>query len=156
MNSKILAEALQKWIEHSPNKKLWTGSFEVPTVIRKITTPFGEIRITPEMGRYYHRAVDIANTPRSVVWASQKGKVIIKDRYVMSGNTIVLDHGLGVFTKYFHLDDFADIEVGDTLNKGEPVGKVGMTGYANGYHLHWELSVNGVSVDPLEWTKSVY
>ena len=58
--------------------------------------------------------------------------------------------------KYFHLDDFADIEVGDFIRKGQPVGKLGVTGYANGYHLHWELTVNGVPVDPVEWTKKVF
>lgn len=156
MNNKILGEALGKWLDNSPKKKLWSGPFETPTVIKKISTPYGEIRVTPEKGRYLHRAIDIVNTPRSVVWASQNGKVIIKDRYLMTGNTVVIDHGLGVFTKYFHLDDFADIDVGDFIKKGAPVGRLGMTGYANGYHLHWELTVNGVPVDPLEWTKTVF
>jgi murein DD-endopeptidase MepM/ murein hydrolase activator NlpD len=156
MNNKILKVALEKWLEKSPKEKLWGGPFEVPTIIRRITSPFGEIRITPQKGRYQHCAIDIANSPKSVVWASQRGKVIIKDRYLMSGNTVVIDHGLGVFTKYYHLDDFSDIEVGDIVRKGAPVGRLGMTGYANGYHLHWELSVRGVSVDPLEWTKNVF
>lgn len=156
MTDKILRVALKKWLSHSPDKKLWRGAFEVPTVVKRLSTPFGEIRITPEKGRYLHKAVDIVNTPKSVVWASNDGKVIIKDRYLMTGNTVVIDHGLGVCTKYFHLDDFADIEVGDIIRKGSPVGKVGMTGYANGYHLHWELAVNGVSVEPFEWTKKVY
>jgi murein DD-endopeptidase MepM/ murein hydrolase activator NlpD len=156
MNNKILKEALKKWIFKSPPKKLWSGPFEMPTVVRRISTPYGEIRVTPEKGRYLHRAIDIVNTPKSVVWASQNGKVIIKDRYLMSGNTVVIDHGLGIFTKYFHLDEFADIEVGDSIKKGAPVGKLGMTGYANGYHLHWELSIKGVSVDPIEWTKKVF
>jgi murein DD-endopeptidase MepM/ murein hydrolase activator NlpD len=103
-----------------------------------------------------HKAVDIVNNPKSVVWASQNGRVIIKDRYLFSGNTVVIDHGLGVFTKYYHLDDFAELEVGDSIKKGEPVGKLGITGYANGYHLHWELMVDGVPVEPFEWTKHVF
>ena len=156
MNNKILSQALEKWVIDSPRKKLWRGKFESPTVVKRLSTPFGEIRITPEKGRYLHRAVDIVNTPQSVVWASQNGNVIIKDRYLMTGNTVVIDHGLGVFTKYFHLDDFSDIEVGDFIRKGSPVGRLGMTGYANGYHLHWELSVNNVSVEPFEWTKKIF
>jgi len=156
MNNKILTTALEKWLINSPKKKLWSGPFEEPTVIQRISTPYGEIRITPEKGRYLHRAIDIVNTPKSVVWASQDGKVIIKDRYLMTGNTVVIDHGIGVFTKYFHLEDFSDIEVGDVIKKGSPLGTLGMTGYANGYHLHWELTVNGVPVDPLEWTKFVF
>ncbi len=156
MNNKILSQALEKWVLQSPKKKLWNGPFELPTQVLRYSTPYGEIRVTPEKGRYLHRAVDIVNHPRSVVWASQNGKVIIKDRYLMSGNTVVVDHGLGVFTKYFHLDDFADIEVGEMIKKGSPVGKLGMTGYANGYHLHWGLEINNAAVNPIEWTKKVF
>lgn len=156
MNNKILEEAISKWLQDSPKKKLWTGSFEVPIEVKKVATPFGEVRTSSEKGRYIHKAVDILNFPRSVVWAAQIGKVIIKDRFLMSGNTVVLDHGLGVFTLYYHLEDFADIEVGDILKKGNPLGRIGMTGYANGYHLHWELRVNNVPVDPFEWTKRTF
>jgi murein DD-endopeptidase MepM/ murein hydrolase activator NlpD len=74
----------------------------------------------------------------------------------MTGNTVVLDHGLGVFTLYCHLEDFTDIEVGDSVKKGNPIGRLGMTGYASGYHLHWELRINNISVDPFEWTTSIY
>lgn len=156
MNNKILSEALIKWSEDSPKQKLWKGRFEIPTVVQRITTPYGEIRVTPAKGRYLHKAIDIANSPQSVVWASQSGRVIIKDRYLMTGNTVIVDHGLGVFTHYCHLDDFADIEVGETIKKGQPIGKLGMTGYANGYHLHWELSINNQSVNPIEWTKKTF
>ena len=82
--------------------------------------------------------------------------MIIKDRYVMSGNTIVLDHGCGIFTLYYHLEDFADIEIGDFVKKGNPMGRIGKTGYATGYHLHWELRVNNVSVDPFQWTEETF
>jgi hypothetical protein len=156
VSNNVLSEAINKWAAESPQKKLWHGKFEIPMQVRRMTTPFGEVRVTPECGRYMHRGVDLVNMPRSIVWATQNGKVIIKDRFTMTGNTIVLDHGLGVMTVYAHLDSFADIEVGDTLKKGHPVGKVGMTGYANGYHLHWELRINGIAVDPLEWTEKVY
>ncbi len=155
MSNKVLEEALEKWLEHSPRQKLWNGLFSVPTNIKRISTPFGEIRTTHERGRYLHRGVDLINMPKSVVWASQTGKVIIKDRYAISGNTVVLDHGLGIFTLYAHLEKFGDFEVGDTLKKGNPVGNIGMTGYASGYHLHWELRVNNVPVDPFEWTTRI-
>lgn len=152
MSNKILEDALEKWLKNSPAKKIWSGPFEIPLDMKKLATPFGEVRMSQEKGRYIHKAVDILNYPKCVVWASQAGKVIIKDRFLMSGNTIVLDHGLGIFTLYYHLEDFADIEIGDTVKKGTPLGKMGMTGYANGYHLHWELRVNNIAVDPFEWT----
>lgn len=156
MSDNILKEAIGKWMEQSPTTKMWNGPFDIPMQAVRIPTPFGEVRTTPERGRYLHKGLDLANMPKSVVWAAQNGKVIIKDRYLMSGNTVVVDHGLGVTTLYAHLDSFADIEVGDTVRKGNPLGKVGMTGYANGYHLHWELRIHNVPVDPTEWTTKVY
>jgi murein DD-endopeptidase MepM/ murein hydrolase activator NlpD len=155
-SAKVLDEALVRWLEQSPKEKLWHGPFEFPVNVKRITTPFGEIRMTPELGRYIHRGVDLIDNPKAVVWAAQVGRVIIKDRFLISGNTVALDHGCGVFTLYFHLDSFADINVGDLVKKGNPIGKLGMTGYANGFHLHWELRVRNISVDPLEWTKTVY
>lgn len=153
ISSRVLDQALDQWLEQSPKEKLWSGSFIEPIKIQRIATPYGEIRTTREKGRYQHKAVDLINSPRSVVWATQSGKVIIKDRYLMSGNTVAIDHGCGVVSLYYHLDDFAEIEVGDTMKKGNPVGTLGMTGYASGYHLHWELRINGVAVDPLQWTE---
>ena len=100
-----------------------------------------------------HRAVDLLNFPKTVVWASQEGRVVIKDRFLLTGNTVVLDHGVGVFSIYCHLEDFADIEVGDLVKKGNKLGRLGMTGYANGYHLHWEIRVNNVAVNPMQWTQ---
>ncbi len=155
LNSRILQEAISRWALESPKKKLWTGLFELPVNVKKITTPHGEIRATPERGRYLHKGIDLINTPKCVVWASQDGKVIIKDRYHITGNTVVIDHGLGVMSLYAHLEEYADIEVGDSIKKGNPVGKMGKTGYATGYHLHWEIIVNSVSVDPLEWTTRI-
>ncbi len=150
----VLNQALEKWALQSTAEKKWSGSFDLPMVVQRFSTPYGEQRVNAERGRYQHRAVDIVNAPRSVVWASQNGTVIIKDRYAISGNTVAIDHGMGVVTVYSHLDDFANIEVGDFIKKGNPVGKVGRTGFAVGYHLHWEVRVNNVPVDPLQWVKA--
>lgn len=155
-SAKVLDEALLRWLDQSAREKLWKGPFELPINVKRVSTPFGEIRMTPELGRYMHKGVDLIDYPKSVVWASQDGKVIIKDRFLISGNTVVIDHGREVFTLYFHLDSFAEVNVGDMIKKGNPIGKIGMTGYANGYHLHWELRVKNISVDPLEWTSKIY
>ena len=139
--------------DKSPKEKLWQGTFYTPIEYTSVATEFGVQRITPEKGCYAHNAIDLLAMPRSVIWAPQEGRVVIKDRYEESGNTVVIDHGLGVFTLLFHLEDFADINVGDRLKRGNPVGKMGKTGYASGYHLHWEMQINGVKVDPQQWTK---
>lgn len=139
--------------EKSPAKKMWRGLFEIPLHMTGISTEFGLIRTSQERGRYAHKALDLISMPKSVVWASNDGVVVIKDRYVHTGNTIVIDHGHGIVTLYCHLDEYANVEVGQTIKKGKPIGTMGMTGYANGYHLHWELRVNNILVDPMEWTK---
>ena len=138
----------------SVNEKLWIGAFEVPLAMTGITTEFGVQRVAQERGCYVHKAIDmVAAAPRAVVWASQSGIVVLKDRYVHSGNTIIIDHGHGILSMYFHLETYANIEVGQKIRKGNPVGTMGKTGYANGYHLHWEIRVGNVAIDPMQWTK---
>ncbi len=154
LSHNLLNEQLFALSQKSPQEKLWQGQFCTPTDVLRVATEFGVIRTTTARGRYAHKAVDIVNHPRSVIWAPQDGVVVIKERYEFSGNTVVLDHGCGIFSLLYHLDSFApDIEVGTHVKKGNPVGKLGKTGYANGYHLHWEMRIGDVAIDPFEWAK---
>lgn len=146
-----LEDRIEALVPKSPHKKLWHGPFYPPIEIQRKTTDYGTIRTTQMRGRYMHKAVDVINTPKSVVWAPQDGIVILKDRFAYSGNTVVIDHGFGIFTLLFHLDEFADINVGDRIRRGNPVGTLGKTGYAKGYHLHWEMRINNTHVDPEQW-----
>lgn len=149
-----LEEILQNLAAKSPHEKLWRGSFCTPIDIAKITCDFGTIRTTQEKGRYMHKALDVINAPRSVIWATADGIVVLKERFAGSGNTVVLDHGCGVLSLFYHLEDFADIKLGQKVAKGSPIGTLGKTGYATGYHLHWEMRVNNIAIDPMQWTKS--
>jgi murein DD-endopeptidase MepM/ murein hydrolase activator NlpD len=152
---KQLETAIEELTKKSPHKKLWSGRFIVPLELtdnKQITSDFGVIRATQERGLSQHKALDLVAFPKAVVWAPQDGIVVIKERYAHSGNTIAIDHGYGLMSLFFHLDQFAPVNVGDPVKKGNPVGTVGKTGYATGYHLHWEMRVNTVPVDPLEWT----
>lgn len=149
-----LEKTLQALAQNSPQEKLWKGAFCTPLDIAKVTCDFGTVRTSQERGRYAHKALDVINAPRSVIWATQDGVIAIKDRYAYSGNTVVIDHGCGVFSLFYHLDSFADIAVGQKVKKGNPIGTLGKTGYATGYHLHWELRVNNIAVDPMQWTKA--
>lgn len=146
-------EEMIRIAKQSPQKKLWKGLFYVPCDMKSITTAFGTVRTTQYKGRYRHDAIDLIASPKSVVWASQDGIVALKDRFVHGGNSVVIDHGCGVVSIYFHLDSFADISVGQAIKKGNPVGTLGKTGYATGYHLHWEMRINNTPVDPMEWTQ---
>ena len=145
---------MEELSKNSVQEKLWHGAFEIPLAMTNITTEFGIQRVAQERGCYVHKAIDmVASAPRSVVWASQSGIVVLKDRYVHSGNTIIIDHGYGIVSMYFHLETYANIEVGQKIRKGNPIGTMGKTGYANGYHLHWEIRVGNVAIDPMQWTK---
>lgn len=137
----------------SAPEKLWTGLFDVPLVMKGITTDFGVIRTSQERGRKVHKALDLVADPRSVIWASNHGVIVLKDRFTHTGNTVVIDHGCGVLSLYCHLLDYANIEVGQKVKKGHPLGRMGMTGYASGDHLHWEIRVKNVAVDPMQWTQ---
>ena len=83
----------------------------------------------------------------------QNGVVAHIGRYVNSGNTVIIDHGWGILSLFFHLENFTDIKVGQKIAQGNPIGTIGKTGYATGYHLHWEMRINNAPVDPIQWTK---
>lgn len=143
-------------VNNSPQEKLWKGSFLPPVQIDKVTCEYGTIRTSQERGRYMHKALDVITKPKSVIWAPQNGIVVLKDRYDFSGNTVVVDHGHGILSLFYHLDDFADIEVGQKIAQGKPLGTLGKTGYATGYHLHWEMRVNNTPVDPMQWVNETF
>ena len=149
-------ETIVKLSANSCAQKLWRGTFCTPIEIQRISTEFGTIRTTSHKGRYAHKALDILNLPKSVVWAPQDGLVVMKDRFAESGNTVVIDHGHGLLSLFFHLDAFANIAVNQSIAKGNPLGTLGKTGYASGYHLHWEMRLHNIPIDPIQWTKTIF
>ncbi len=149
---KVLEELAGK----SPDAKLWKGAFCTPVEITRVTCDFGTVRTTQEKGRYKHKALDVLSTPKGVIWSTQDGIVALKERFEDSGNTVVIDHGHGVLSMFYHLDNFANIEVGQKVAQGSPIGTLGKTGYATGYHLHWEMRVNNVAIDPMQWTRQTF
>ena len=84
--------------------------------------------------------------------AAQRGRVVLADELFFAGNTVVLDHGLGIYTFYGHLSEIS-AKVGDILEVGDVLGKVGATGRVTGPHLHWGLTVERARVNPLQIVK---
>lgn len=152
-DGKDLEDEIAQLTTQSPREKLWRGTFCAPIEIQRVSCDYGTVRTTQHKGRYAHKAVDLINAPRSVVWAPQDGIVVMIDRFGPSGNTVIIDHGLGILSLFYHLDDFADIAVGQKIVQGNPIGTIGKTGFATGYHLHWEMRINNIPVDPLQWIK---
>ncbi len=129
----------------------WTGDFINPREGR-ISTPFGMRRIINKIPKSSHSGVDVACHAGDEVRAPNNGVVALVDNMFFSGNSIVLDHGQGIYTMFFHLSRIL-VTPGQQVKKGEVIGLVGSTGRSTGPHLHWGVRIQGARVDPLELIK---
>jgi murein DD-endopeptidase MepM/ murein hydrolase activator NlpD len=102
-----------------------------------------------------HLGIDLASTAHSEVPAGNRGKVAFTGDQGIYGNTIILDHGFGLFTLYSHLSQI-DVAEGQMVQKGQPIGKTGMTGMAGGDHLHYSTLIHQTYVNPVEWWDEVW
>lgn len=140
------------WTVHSP-RRLWEGRFLAP-VAGAITSPFGLRRIVNGSPRFPHGGVDLKASLGTDIAAANHGRVVLQEEFFFSGKSIVLDHGGGLYTMYFHLADF-HAERGSEVRKGELIGWAGMTGRVTGPHLHWGVRLNGARVDPFQLLETV-
>ena len=97
-----------------------------------------------------HLGVDIASLEHANVGAANRGLVVFAEYLGIYGNTVILDHGQGIFSLYSHLSQI-DVAVGTMVEKDTVLGLTGTTGMAGGDHLHFSMLVNGIFVDPIEW-----
>ena len=146
-----------------PDTKLWNGPFIEPINVQGVTAPFGEIRTSKKYGLRHHLGIDLVDAPRSPIHAANDGVLAARTHTPMGGNVVAIDHGRGIFTIYCHLDSFASgLTVGSRISKGQRIGRIGMTGYASGYHLHLEMRIKdtrgkkSTAVDFMEWTTAIY
>jgi murein DD-endopeptidase MepM/ murein hydrolase activator NlpD len=139
---------------YTPQRR-WTGSFRQP-VEGAISSYFGTRRsYNGSPYTSYHSGVDFNVGRGTLVRAPADGVVLMAEPLVVRGNVVVLDHGQGVLTGYWHLSAF-DVEVGDVVQAGDVIARVGNTGLSTGSHLHWEMWIGGVSVNALQWIDSDY
>ena len=129
--------------------RLWDGKFRIPLDGATTGSNFGKRRISNGQAGSPHGGADFPAVTGTPVHAAQKGKVALAEGLFFSGNTVVLDHGLGVYTFYGHLSEIG-VKVGDEVEAGAVLGKVGATGRATGAHLHWGLTVEKSRVNPVE------
>lgn len=130
-------------------QKLWAGKFRVPLDGVTTGSNFGKRRILNGRPGSPHGGVDFPATTGTSVHAAQSGRVALAQELFFSGNTVVVDHGLGIYTFYGHLSAM-DVKVGDTVDSGQALGKVGATGRVTGPHLHWGLTIERARVNPLQ------
>ena len=126
---------------------LGEGEFIVPCVGEPYPN-FGERRFFNGKPRSPHSGVDISASAGTPVNASNSGKVLLATDLYYSGNTVIIDHGLGVISMYCHFSKI-DVDRGQSVNKGDKIGEVGATGRVTGPHLHWGIKVSNSRVDPL-------
>jgi hemin uptake protein HemP len=136
-----------KDIFETTSKKLWDGDFIAP-LNNGITTVFGTKRIMNGKWISVHRGVDMKGDAGEKVHASNDGRVVLEEELFFGGNTIIIDHGQGIYTIYMHLSGF-NVGPGDVVSKGDIIGFVGSSGRATGPHLHFGAKVRQMSVNPV-------
>jgi murein DD-endopeptidase MepM/ murein hydrolase activator NlpD len=131
--------------------KLWADVFVHPLEVITLTSAYGAVR-QYDTGPGYHAGVDFDGELGDPVFAAADGLVVLAEPLQVRGNAVILDHGLGVYSNYFHMSELA-VQQGESVSKGQIIGAVGSTGLSTGTHLHWEVRVGGIAVDPFEWTR---
>jgi hypothetical protein len=129
----------------------WEGTIQLPVEEYIQTTTFGEGRSInggPVSGQ--HSGTDMAAPSGTPILAAAAGRVAWADAMPIRGNSVLVDHGAGVVTGYHHLLEWG-VEVGQMVAAGEEIAKMGSTGFSTGPHLHWEMTIYGVNVDPMTW-----
>ncbi len=138
------------------NPKLLMKDFSYPVENIKISSEFGLIRIWKINKRIFsqdiHNGLDLVNPLGTNVYAPADGIIKYANLCELVGNIIIIDHGLSIYTEYYHLNEIL-VPEGTFVKKGELIGKVGMTGASTGYHLHWGLRISGYPVDPCSLLK---
>ena len=114
----------------------------------RISSPYGYRQHPILGGTRFHSGIDIPAPRETPILACETGKVIMATTYGGYGNTVILDHGGGVASQYGHMNSIS-VSVGDIVTKGSKIGGVGTTGLSTGNHLHFEIRVDGATVDPL-------
>lgn len=143
-------EADQKRINKARSQSspdpFFNDKFQLPLQGR-LSTPYGYQRIVNGKPSSRHLAIDIANKEGTPIGASQNGKVVLAEYLYLTGYTVMIDHGLNVFSSYGHMSKL-DVKAGQMVKKGQIVGKVGTTGFSTGPHLHYAMLINNTFINP--------
>jgi murein DD-endopeptidase MepM/ murein hydrolase activator NlpD len=140
---------LREIYDHVTPERLWDGPFRMPLDGDIKGSNFGRRRVLNGHPGSPHGGVDFPAPTGTPVHAAQKGRVVLAEELFFSGNTVIVDHGLGMYTFYCHFSEI-DAKVGDKVVAGTLLGKVGATGRVTGPHLHWGLEVERARVNALD------
>ncbi len=152
-------EFLEEFADQATGNKFWEGDFlsPVPVELSKCWVSFfGNRRSYNGSGFFYfHSGLDFCGAMGGNILAPAPGKVVYVGSQLLHGNTTMINHGWGVYTLYAHQSEIL-VQKGDRVKAGDLIGRVGSTGRSTGPHLHWEVWVGGIQVDPMDWLVDSY
>lgn len=156
LNETVIANEdlyLNSFLDSVTPDRHWQGQFLYPVDEPAISNPFGRDR-DYNNGKlyYYHSGLDFAIQTASNwnIYAPAAGEIVLAEELTIRGNTVLIDHGWGVYSLYVHLRE-VNVEVGDFVQPGDLLGLIGNTGRSVGPHLHFEIILHGTPVNPLTW-----
>lgn len=135
----------------------WEGPFLYPVALDtlRITSYFGTRRSYNDSTELsFHGGTDFGGGVGTPIFAPAAGRVVLAEPLAVRGNAVLIDHGLGLFSGYWHQSELA-VSEGQEVQAGDLIGYIGNTGLATGPHLHWELRLNGIAVEPSQWVQQV-
>jgi murein DD-endopeptidase MepM/ murein hydrolase activator NlpD len=152
---RIEAEKLRNIWSQVTLQPRWEGLFRYPVAIDtlRITSNYGTRRTYNDSEELsFHGGTDFGGGAGAPIFAPAAGTVALAEPLTVRGNAVVIDHGMGLYSNYWHQSQTV-VTVGQTLQPGDLIGYIGSTGLVTGPHLHWELRLHGVAVDPLQWVQ---
>jgi len=151
------AEKIASFARQTAPEMLWQGAVFHPFTNSSAESAFADRRTYfyqgKEIDKQVHLGFDLASYANTPIVAANRGKVVFAEELGIYGTCVIIDHGMGVQSLYAHLSS-AGVKAGDQVDKGQTIGRSGMTGMAGGDHLHFTMLVNGHMVNPIEWWDS--
>jgi murein DD-endopeptidase MepM/ murein hydrolase activator NlpD len=140
------------WSRVSPHPR-WEGSFRYPVDVSslRLTSYYGTRRsYNGGPTTSFHGGTDFGGGVGTPIYATAAGTVVLAEKLTVRGNAVLIDHGMGLFSGYWHQSRLV-VTAGQEVQSGDLIGYMGGTGLVTGPHLHWEMRLQGIAVEPLQW-----
>lgn len=138
-------ELRRKAYANSSERPLFFKAFDLP-INSKVTSIYGSRRLFNKKKQTQHLGTDFRAKVGTPIKTANRGRVVLSRDFFYSGNTVLIDHGLGIFTMYGHLSKLF-VQEGEVIPEGTTIGLAGATGRVTGPHLHWGVTVNGMAIE---------
>jgi murein DD-endopeptidase MepM/ murein hydrolase activator NlpD len=135
------------------DKALWDGPFTVPITATIVSAGYGDSRSYNQGPvEIFHTGIDFVGAIGTPIYAPAAGRIIYSDTLQIRGNTLIIDHGLGLMSGYYHLSAI-HVDVGDVVEKGQHIADGGSSGLSSGPHLHWDVRIMNSAINGIQWVE---